>query len=67
MIIKLIKYLGNDDNMSMMEEQFDMTAPMGIEDARGSIQGNKIMNCHKTGLATLAQNRFQALTLHPWE
>ena len=25
MIIKLIKYLGNDDNMSMMEEQFDMT------------------------------------------
>ena len=25
MIVKLIKYLGNDDNMSMMEEQFDMT------------------------------------------
>ena len=25
MIIKLIKYLGNDDNMSMMGEQFDMT------------------------------------------
>ena len=26
-------------------------------------QGNKIINCHKTGLATLAQNRFQALTM----
>ena len=25
MIITLIKYLGNDDNMSIMEEQFDMT------------------------------------------
>ena len=39
---------------------------MGIEDVRGSVQGNKI-NCHKTALATLAENRFQALTLHPWE
>ena len=26
MIMKLIKYPGNDDNMSIMEEQFDMTA-----------------------------------------
>ena len=42
-------------------------APMGIEDLRVSAQGNKIINSHKTGLATLAQNRFQALTLHPWE
>ena len=32
-----------------------------------SVQGYKIINCHKIGLATLAQNRFQALTLHPWE
>ena len=30
------------------------------------VQGNDI-NCHKTGLAALAQNRFQALTLHAWE
>ena len=42
-------------------------APMGIEDVQVSVQGNKIINCHKTSLATLAQNRFQPLTLHPWE
>ena len=36
---------------------------MGIE----YVPGNKMVNCEKTGLATLAQNRFQALTLLPWE
>ena len=29
-------------------------APMGIEDIQVSVQGNKIINCRKTGLATLA-------------
>ena len=42
-------------------------APMGIEDVCASVQGNKIINGHKTSSATLAQNRFQALTWHPWE
>ena len=46
---------------------YKFIAPVGIDNASVSVQGNKIINCHKTGLATLALNRFQALTLHPWE
>ena len=43
MIMTLIKCLGNDDNMSIMEEQFDMTLP-GVRRTEGrvwTVRGNQ--------------------------
>ena len=49
MIIKLIKYLGNDDNMSMMGEQFDMTI-MKLKMDTGLNPATFIVECYVNGL-----------------